>query len=249
MGAWLCDPALEEITTQQLRDYIAKDIERLKPASVGHRIRAMHSLFAWLMDEEIIAVNPSARIKDRQDYQQVPKALSEEQIETIRDACRTPREHALVEFFFATGARLQEVVGLNRQDIDWQNRAAIVLGKGSKEREVYFGHKAALWLRRYLEARKDDDPALFATANRPYNRAAPHTLYHEIKKIAKRVGLDKAVSPHKYRHSLATHMLDHGADVLVIQSILGHSKPETTLRYLRLSGKRRHEQYDKYFMQ
>ncbi|MHB1865546.1 MAG: tyrosine-type recombinase/integrase [Candidatus Saccharimonadales bacterium] len=249
LGDWLDDPALETITTQQLRDYIAKDLDRLKPASTGHRIRAIHSLFRWLVDEEILARDPSAKVKERGTYDRIPKALSEEQVETLRDACRTPRERALVEFFFATGARLAEVCRLNRADLDFERRSVVVLGKGSREREVYFGHKCAFHLRRYLDGRADSDPALFATLHRPYVRAAAATIRHEIKKIAARVGLEAIVSPHKWRHTLATSMLNRGADLMVIQSILGHERPGTTLLYLKLSGRRRQEQHDRYFMQ
>lgn len=249
LGEWLEDPALEAITTQQLRDYIAKDLERLKPASTGHRIRAIHSLFRWLVDEEILARDPSAKVKERGTYDRIPKALSEEQVETLRDACRTPRERALVEFFFATGARLAEVCRLNRADVDFERRSVIVLGKGAREREVYFGHKATHRLRQYLDSRTDDCEALFVTERRPYRRAASGTVRHEIKAIAKRVGLGALVSPHKWRHTLATSLLDRGADLMVIQSLLGHQRPSTTLLYLNLSGKRRRDTYDRYFMQ
>jgi integrase/recombinase XerD len=141
------------------------------------------------------------------------------------------------------------VVGLNRTDLNFESRSVIVRGKGNKEREVYWGHKANIHLKRWLESRKDECPALFSTVNRPYVRASPHTLYHEIKQVAKRCGLGEHVSPHKYRHTLATMLLNNGADVSVIQSLLGHSKPSTTMVYVTLRGTRRKNEYDRYFMQ
>ena len=245
----LGDPVLAEITTPQLRQYLADAQSHLKASSLNNRIKALRSLWKWLVEEEYTDVNPMARIKEAKVPPPVPKALTSEEIELLRDACRTPREHALIELFFATGARLNELSHMNRTDIDWQNRAVRVMGKGRKERECYFGHKAALWLQRYLAQRTDEDPALFVTLRQPHRRMANHTLYGEVKRIARRIGLDYKVSPHTYRHSLATNLLDHGADVVVIQSLLGHSKPETTLRYLRLSGERRRLEYDRYFMQ
>lgn len=249
LGTYLGNPTLETITTAQLRGYLARDTDRLKPASLGHRIRSMHSLWKWLVEEEIVDVDPSRRIKEHALPPPIPKALSSEQLELLRDACKSPREHALVELFFATGARLNEVSQLNRADIRWDTRSVIVMGKGRKERECYFGHKASLWLSRYLASRQDTEDALFVTLRQPFRRAANHTLYGEVKRIARRIGLDSHVSPHVYRHSLATSLLDHGADVVIIQSLLGHAKPETTLRYLRLSGQRRRHEYDRYFMQ
>lgn len=243
------DVPLEAITTQVLRDYLEATAQRVKPVTVGNRIRCLRGFFAWLADEEIVDRNPCAKIREPKEGLRVPRAISEEQLEIMREACRTFREHALVEFFFATGCRLNEVAQLDRTDLDLANRRAVVHGKGDRDREVYWGHKASIHLRRWLDSRRDDCPALFATVHRPYGRAARGTLYHEIKKVARRCGLEKAVSPHRLRHTLATSLLNHGADIMVVQSLLGHAKPETTLRYVSLSGTRRRAMYDRYFSQ
>lgn len=242
------DPEVDAVTTQHLRDYLG-GLTHLKPASLSHRVRALHSLWNWMLDEDYTTVNPARKIKERVDHVRVPKALSVDDLEVLRDACRTPREHALLELFFATGARLAEVQGLDRAQLNRHDRAAIVRGKGDKEREVYWGAKAALWLDRYLDSRTDAEPALFVTLRTPVRRADRHTLYAEIKRVARRVDMADRVWPHALRHTLATSLLNNGADLTVVQSVLGHEKPSTTLIYAHLSGRRRRQQYDRYFIQ
>ena len=242
------DQDIEAVTTAQLRTYLGT-LTHLKSASLSHRVRAIHSLWNWLLDEELTERNPSRRIKEHLDHVRIPKALSVDDLEILRDACRIPREHALLELFFATGARLSEMQSMNRLTLNTQDRTAVVSGKGSKERELYWGAKAALWITRMLATRTDDDPALFVTLRRPYRRASKHALYGEIKRIAARVGMADRVWPHVLRHTLATSLLNNGADLTVVQSMLGHEKPSTTLIYANLSGKRRRQQYDRYFVQ
>ena len=166
-------------------------------------------------------------------------------------------EHALVEFFFATGCRVGEIYRLDRTALDWVRRSAIVMGKGSKEREVYFGAKAALWLKRYLEKRADVCPALFVTERR--RKQDDGTLQHQrlstsqtqriFKRVATRCGLEKRVTPHVLRHTLATLLLNQGAPIAAVQSILGHASPTTTQLYVHLSGEFRQMLYRRHFPQ
>lgn len=111
------DLDLDAITTTQLRTYFAKDVGTRKPTTIGHRIRAIHSLWHWCVEEEITDRDPSRRIKEPKAGDRIPKALSVDQLEDLREACQTPRDHALLELFFATGARLAELCQLNRADI------------------------------------------------------------------------------------------------------------------------------------
>lgn len=155
-------------------------------------------------------------------------------------------EHSLVEFMYSTGCRIGEVYRLNRGALDWDNRSCIVLGKGDKEREVYFSIKAAIWLRKYLNSRKDTDMALFVTERQPHRMSIAEIRY-VIKRVAKRSEVEANVYPHKLRHSYATHLLNNGAPMEGIQTLLGHTKLETTMLYASLSGPRRKELYRKYF--
>lgn len=242
------DPDLEAVTTDALRQYLGA-LTHLKPASLGHRIRFLHSLWHWLQDEEYTERNPTHRIREPKAGDRIPKALSVDQLEDLRDACDTLREHALLELFFATGCRLSEVAGMNRDRLQWDRRAIRVIGKGDKEREVYWGAKADRYLRKYLASRTDDDPAVFVTERQPFRRMHSKSIYHAIKRVAHRAGMDDTVWPHVLRHTLATTLLNNGADLTVIQSYLGHTKPSTTLLYATLSGTRRKIEYDRYFTQ
>jgi len=241
------DVELDSLTFEDLKAYLAKDAERLKPASIGHRVRFLKSLFRWAHDEGYIVCNPAAKLKEPKQGQRVPKALAEEDVELLREACESALEHALVEFIYSTGCRIGEIHRLNRNAVDWENRSVIVHGKGDKEREVYFSIRCGIWLRRYLEERKDDQVALFVTQRRPYRRMSIAQIRYIIKRVASRAGVEANVYPHRLRHSYATHLLNNGAPLELVQSLLGHEKTETTRLYAQLIGRRRRELYRKYF--
>jgi len=243
----LGNPDVTTITLEDFRRHLVQ-YPHLQPASLGHKIRAIKSLFRWLEDEDLCVPNPTRKLKEPKLGQRVPKALTVDELEWLRDACVTARDHALVEFFFATGCRVGEVHRLNRQDWDGYRQAILVLGKGNKEREVYLGSKARIWLHRYLTERQDHDPALFVT-ERGGHRLSIHGTQQAFKRIASRCGLAQKVHPHILRHTLATTLLNQGAPLVAVQSILGHEKPETTQLYAVLSGEARHQAYQRYFVQ
>jgi len=243
----LGDVDIESIDFPKLKSYLAKDAERLKPASLGHRVRFMKSLFRYALDEGFISRNPASKLKEPKQGNRVPKAMSEESIEMLREGCESALEHALVEFIFTTGCRVGEVYKLNRNSLDWENRSVIVNGKGDKEREVYFTIKCQIWLKKYLRERKDTDIALFVTERNPKRRMSIAQIRRVLKRIAKRAGIEGTVYPHLLRHTYATHLLNNGAPLEVIQSFLGHSKLDTTRLYAHMSGQLRLQQYRKYF--
>lgn len=239
---------VDQITTGDLREFLGR-FERLKLSSLSKKLSVLKSFFGWLVEEEMIPRDPTRRIKPPKTEKRLPKALTIEELEMIREACKTPRERALIEVLYATGCRLSEVQGLNRQDIDWQRNSAKVLGKGSKEREVYFSWKAIYHLKKYLATRDDAHPALIVTERRPVNRLSRRGIQRAIKIIAKRSGIQKNVHPHVLRHTFATLTLNNGADLVAVQSLLGHANPSTTQVYAQLTTGRRREQYQKYLVQ
>lgn len=241
----LGNPEIGEITYEQLKTYLAAQ-DHLKPSSIGHRIRFIQSFFRWAIDEGYISKNPAARLKEPKLGTRIPKFLTEDDIETLREACTSPLEHALVEFLYTTGCRIGEIVGLDKSALDMQNGSVIVQGKGDKEREVYFNTKCRIWLKKYIEARKDDDPALFVTERSPHRMSIAQIRYI-IKRVARRAGVEANVYPHRLRHSYATHLLNNGAPMEAIQQLMGHQKAETTQIYAQLSGERRRELYKRYF--
>ncbi|MCM2535354.1 tyrosine-type recombinase/integrase [Neobacillus pocheonensis] len=240
------DVKLETITTIKLKEYLAKSSENLKPSSLAHRIRFIKSLFRWSHEEGHILKNPAAKLKEPKVGKRIPKFLTEREIEHLREACDTPMEKALFDFMFSTGCRIGEIVSLDKNRINWSNRSAIVLGKGDKEREVYFNIRCEIWLKRYLDNRQDNDPAIFVTERKPH-RMSIAQMRHIVKRISDRAEISKVIHPHQLRHSYATHLLNNGAPLDVIQSLLGHQKSETTKIYAQLSGSLRQELYRKYF--
>jgi integrase/recombinase XerD len=236
---------LNDVTREILKNYLAAQ-EHLKPASIGHRIRFIRSFFRWAVDEGYVSKNPAAKLYEPKQVTRIPKFLNEEDTETLREACASPLEHAIVEFMYTTGCRIGEIIRINIADIDWDKRSIIVNGKGSKEREIYFNMKCRIWLKKYLQTRKDNDQALFVTERAPHRMGIAEMRYI-VKRVAKRSGLGVNVYPHRMRHSFATHLLNNGAPLEAIQQLLGHAKAETTALYANLSGERRREIYKRYF--
>jgi integrase/recombinase XerD len=240
------DVEITTLDTNQLKEYLAISGKHLKPASLAHRIRFLKSLFRWSHEEGIIRKNPAAKIKEPKVGKRIPKYLTEREIELLREACHLPIEKAIFELMFSTGCRIGEIVSLEKNHINWSNQSAIVRGKGDKEREVYFNIRCDIWLKRYMDSRTDNNPAIFVTERHPHIMSVAQMRYI-IKRISNRAGINKEIHPHQLRHSYATHLLNNGAPIEVIQSLLGHEKSETTRIYAQLSGRLRKEYYQKYF--
>lgn len=252
----LGDRPLDTVTLEDLRGSLAR-LQHLKASSRGMVVRSYRAFWRWAHEEGLVAWNPAVRLKEPKQPQRIPKHLTIAAVELLRDACRTPLEHALVELLFATGCRIGEVHAIDLDDVDWQRSAIVVTGKGNKQREVYFGARAGIWLRRYLDTRDDDCEALLATTKRV--RQADGELRHQrmsisrlgmiVKGVAGRCGLEDRVTPHVLRHTLATVLINQGAPLAAVQSLLGHVKPETTQLYATLSGSAREQAYKRYFVQ
>ena len=253
----LGDPDIHDIGVADLREYMAT-LDHLKLSSQATIIRGYRAFFKWLYTEEYLERDPAARLREPKLPERIPKALTMDELERLRDACRSERERAMVEVLFSTGARLSEFVGMNKADIDWQRKALAIIGKGNRQREVYLGAKAMLRLKRYLSTRGDRNPALFVTTPRYFNgedRAAPRRLStsavgSEMKRIARRAGLGDKVTPHVIRHTFATMMLTLGADIYTTSKLLGHSRISTTEIYAKIVDKKKDEAMgliDKFF--
>ncbi|NLW92894.1 MAG: tyrosine-type recombinase/integrase [Syntrophomonadaceae bacterium] len=239
---------IDEIDTGDIRDYLSR-FDHLKMSSISKKLSVLKSFFGWLADEEIITKDPARRIKPPKKEQRLPKALTIEELEMLREACRTPRERAMVEVFYATGGRLSEIQALNKGDIDYQAMAARVVGKGNKEREVYLSYKALYHLKKYIMGRLDEEPALFITERRPFRRISNRGIQRAISIIATRSGVQKNVHPHTMRHTFATLTLNNGADLSSVQALLGHSDPATTQIYAQVSEAKKKEAYQKHLVQ
>ncbi len=236
---------LAAITTMDLRMYLAARCKNMKASSVNGQISVLKSFFKWLTDEEYIPKNPTTKLKQTKQPKRIRQAMSDEEVEIIRQTCKSSREKALIEFLISTGCRLSEVVNVNKDDINWNEMSLNVVGKGDKERKVYFSIKAKLLLLNYLNSRKDENESLFVASKYPFNRFGGRSIEREIKKVADRAGFNKSIYPHLFRHSYATHNLNSGMDITVLQNLMGHSTPSTTQIYAKLSDENIRYQYRK----
>jgi site-specific recombinase XerD len=241
------DLELEEVTLPLLKEYLAKQSERLKPNSLGHRIRFIRSLFRYAFEEGYIPRNPTLKLKEPKSDKRIPKFLIEEDVIHLKISCQSLRDHALLQFLYSTGCRVGEVHRLNMEDINWENGSAIVNGKGSKQREVYFTTECKVWLKKYIDSREDNCEALFVTERKPIRRMTIPTLCIAVKLIAARGRIPVNVYPHRFRHTYACQLLDNGAPLDFIQGMLGHEKASTTQIYAQLRGERRRELYKRFF--
>lgn len=223
---------IKEICTNDIRCYLAEIQEKnnLSKVTIDNLRRIFSSFFSWLEDEDYIAKSPVRRIHKVRTDTLVKEVLSDENIETLRDSCDEPRDLAMIDLLLSTGVRVGELVKMNRDDIDFQERQCKVFGKGNKEREVYFNARTKIHLQRYLESRTDDNPALFVTLSKPHTRLTISGVEMRLRKLGKEAHLYK-VHPHKFRRTLATMAIDRGMPIEQVQKLLGHVRIDTTLHY------------------
>ena len=243
----LGDLDISEVTLNLLKEYLAKQSDRLKPSSLGHRIRFVRSLFRFAYEETYLISNPALKLREPKMDKRIPMFLIEEDVIHLKISCQSLRERALLEFLYSTGCRVGEVEKLNIDDLKWENSSAIVNGKGSKQREVYFTTECKVWLKKYLESREDTCKALFVTDTHPTRRMSIPTIRWALKRLAGRGEIEANVYPHRFRHTYACQLLDNGAPLDFIQGMLGHEKASTTQIYAQLRGERRRELYRRFF--
>ena len=242
-----CSKPVQQITTDDLREYLAYlvDERHLMDNSVQAHINTLRSFFSWLVDEDNIRKSPMRKIKSLKiDKLRSRHPLTAEQLELVRDGCRGYKEKALVEFLVSSGCRVSEVAGLRVDDIDWRDRKCKVIGKGNKERTVYFSVRAKLMLQLYIAERRGGE-ALFASSRAPYEPLTDRGIEKMISKLGKRIGMERPLYPHLMRHTFAAHALNCGMELTIIQHLLGHSDPKTTLIYAEIDPIRVQYEYNR----
>lgn len=223
---------IKVIETDDLRNYLTnyQKINNCSKVTIDNVRRILSSFFSWLEDEDYIVKSPIRRIHKIKTSKIVRETYSDEVIERLRDGCKEIRDLALIDFLSSTGVRVGELVKLNIENIDFENRSCIVLGKGSKEREVYFDARTKLHLEKYLSLRNDNNPALFVSLLNPHDRLEISGVEIRLKKLGNNLDINK-VHPHKFRRTLATKAIDKGMPIEQVQRLLGHAKIDTTLTY------------------
>ena len=226
---------LADITTNDIRIYLyqLKEKRQICDKTLDSRRHALNSFFGWAHAEGYIPMNPMAAIGPIKCEEKEREPFSDEEVELLKDGCRTARESAIVETLFACGCRVSELAGLKKEDIDFHRRKIKLYGKGKKHRTVPINAAAVLALKRYLRERKDMDPHVFVNSRRPYKPLTSEGIEKIVKNIGIHAGVDH-VFPHRFRHTFATNALAHGMELVILQAILGHSKSDTTLIYAKI---------------
>ena len=223
---------IRKITTEMMRAYLVdyQKINNCGKTTVDNIRRNISSFFSWLEEEDYILKSPMRRIHKIKTQKTVKNIISDEEIEKLRDNCKNIRDTAMIDLLYSTGIRVGELVKLNIEDIDFSERECVVFGKGDKERRVYFDAKSKIHLKKYIESRKDNNPALFVTLNAPYDRLKISGVEIRIRELGRMLNLEK-VHPHKFRRTMATRAIDKGMPIEQVQKILGHSQIDTTMQY------------------
>ena len=237
----IVDKPTVQITTSDIRLYLANN-DGVMASTNGKKLSVIKSFFVWLVDEEIILRNPASRIKQMKQPKRLPKALTAIELETLREACGTMRERSMIEIMYSTGCRLSEIANIKQKDVNWSNGSIRVIGKGNKERVVYMNPKAIFHIKRYLYEREMNENQceyLFSTERRPYRQLKNKSIQDIISKISSRTTIDKKVTPHVFRHTMATLAMENGIELGDLQQLLGHESADTTLRYASVSEERK----------
>lgn len=256
LAGWLAARNRQLLTAgrQDLLALLAGEVTQGRsPRSLSRYLSGYRQFYRWLVRERLITEDPTALIESPKLGRGLPKALPEDQVEALINAPDTGndlglRDRAMLELMYATGLRVSELTGLEMANLNLRQGVIRVTGKGGKERLVPMGEEALDWLQKYLSSGRPafmkggQSPQVFVTARR--SGMTRQAFWHMIKRHAASAGIKREISPHMLRHSFATHLLNHGADLRVVQLLLGHSDLSTTQIYTHIAReglKRLHE--------
>ncbi|MGB8656337.1 MAG: site-specific tyrosine recombinase/integron integrase [Candidatus Zixiibacteriota bacterium] len=248
---------IRQLSRPLMRDFLVflrrKD---LKDSTIAHRVFVLRSFFNYLLKRRRISTNPGTFLVSPKRRKNLPSFLTVAQMEQVlrlpsRDDPFGLRDLAILELFYSTGMRVSELCGIGRSSIDFDRELIRVMGKGRKERIVPVGAEALSALKSYLEKRTSSfkDPSLIdgeaVFLNHSGRRLSPRSTGRIVKRYAQKVSEDKRTSPHKLRHTFATHLLDAGADLMAVKELLGHESLSTTQIYTHVTTERLKKIYKK----
>ncbi|MDH3948073.1 MAG: site-specific tyrosine recombinase XerD [Gammaproteobacteria bacterium] len=248
---WLASQQQSDLTAvgrDDVQTYLAQRVTaKASPRSTARLLSTLRRFYAWLRRENRISADPTALIEAPKLGRPLPKTLTEPEVEALLAAPDTQtllglRDRTMLEVLYASGLRVSELVSLKLMQLNLQQGVIRVTGKGNKERLVPLGDEAMSWLQRYIQEARIEllnaqtCDALFVTQRR--EAMTRQAFWYMIKRHAKNAGIEKALSPHTLRHAFATHLLNHGADLRVVQMLLGHSDLSTTQIYTHVARAR-----------
>lgn len=223
---------IRKMTTDEIRTYLVEYQQRggCSKVTIDNIRRNISSFFSWLEEEDYILKSPMRRIHKIKTKTVVKEVISDENMEKMRDACDEMRDLAIIDLLYSTGIRVGELVRLNIEDVNMEQRECVVFGKGDKERRVYFDAKAKIHLMEYLASRTDNNPALFVSLDGRHKRLEISGVEIRLRQLGRKLSLDR-IHPHKFRRTMATRAIDKGMPIEQVQKILGHSQIDTTMQY------------------
>lgn len=244
---------IEEITDDDIKDFLKSRNDQEKTSTIAHNLTVIKNFHSYLFKQKLIKKDVSEFIERPKLRKSLPKTLSIEDINKLLDIPLNTlfdyRNKAMLELMYGTGLRVSEIVNLNTTDIDLTNCLIRIMGKGNKEREVPLGEYSIYYLNLYLDKRREmlkDASCDKLFLNNHGQGMTRQGFFKNLKQILKEKGLNSEVSPHTLRHSFATHLINHGADLRSIQEMLGHSDISTTKIYTRVSDDKVKEDYNKF---
>lgn len=248
--------SIAEITTEDLRTSVSFLVKQnYSTAKVNRFISAFKSLFAYCKRFQYISINPSFEVKTLKNPQKLPRFMTKEE---VNELCNLPeekallwpsRDEALFKVLYSTGCRVSEIQGLKLKDISSDFESALVFGKGRKQRYVFFSEDAKEALKLYIQERKErvkvPNDKGFLFVNQQGNPLTDGGIRYIISRYTSVEGTNKHMNPHAFRHTFATTMLNNGADIRVVQELLGHSSISTTQRYTHITAEKLIEIYNR----
>jgi len=249
---FLSEAPLEKVDYLVLRKYLAALKEKnLGNRTVNRRLSALRSFFRFLTREGYIKTNPILILSSPKLEKHLPSFMTEDEVTKLIESAfqknekdeRGLRDRAILETFYSTGLRISELVGLSMDDVDFISGIVKVMGKGKKERIAPIGEVAIAAIRKYLDKRKKQNNAIFLNKNG--GRITTRGVRDIVEKYIRSAGIKQGVSPHTFRHSFATHLLNRGADLRTVQELLGHANLSTTQIYTHLTTEKLKSVYDK----
>ena len=253
LSRWLGERGIQmsRTTKSDLQGFIAARVEHgARPRSTARQLSSFRRFFRYLMREAVIRDDPTAQIAMPKIGRSLPKSLTEEEVESLLGAPAVGdplgnRDRTMLEVLYATGLRVSELVNLRYSQVNLNQGVIRILGKGNRERLIPLGEEAVRWLNEFARAARGEillerqTDYLFPT--RRGDRMTRQAFWHIIKRYARKAGVDRDLSPHTLRHAFATHLLNHGADLRVVQMLLGHSDLSTTQIYTHVARERMKE--------
>lgn len=235
----------KDVVWQDVNDYFLLMVDKKKPKSIAREMASVRSFFRWLEKEEKIQKDPTTKLETPKMPKRMPKFLTFNEVMAVMDALDSLRNKTVLYLLFVSGMRISELYGINKDDIDWQNKQIRVVGKGNKERFCPFNDRVKSMMEEYLITRTDSNVALFV--ERGGNRLSRRVIQRFVKEAGIKAGIKKPVTPHKMRHSLASMLVQNGVEIQKVKEILGHNDIATTQIYACLDNKSVRNAYNSVF--